>query len=902
MTRLRLLFGLAALLAAGASTASAQNPANANQAQLRVVVVDETGAGIPSATVTLTPASGAPVTVTGDERGVVTLPPVAPGAVRLHVEFPGFQAADTSLTLRRGQNNQTVTLAIAGLQEEVVVSDTASTGDTRGNSLTTTLEQADIEELPDDPDELAQLLQQMTGGAGATFQVNGFRGGRLPARDEIRQIRFRTNSFSADNHDAGRTQIEIITRPNVRNWSGNANFGLRSSVFNARNAFAREMTPEQFRRFTTGLRGPIVAGKTSLRINVDGNRSYDSPTIFALNEDGSIFQGIVRRPTDSTNVTTGIEHALTKNQTLRVEYRRSESDSRNQGVGDFTLPERATERHNNEHQVRFQVQGIVGKATLHEIRVQFNKGANENASLSTLPTINVLDAFNKGGAGVNSTSSNRTLEVADNVDFNIGRSHAMRVGLLMESASSRNFDARNAQGTFTFSSREAYLAGQPLQFTQRLGEVNTAFTAYQLGLYWQDDIRVNKNFSFSVGLRQEMQSLIDDKINLMPRLGLTWTPFGPGTVLRGGYGTFYDWYETNLYDQTLRVNGIAQRDLLILNPGYPDPFVGTAPIVLPGGRVQASPDLQMPYIHQASIGLERPITQNLQFQASYQMLRGRNLMRSVNINAPDAFGVRPEPSVGTVTQFESTGRSLSDRLNVSLNYRLPQRRIFMGGNYTLGQVKNHADNATSLPANSLNPDAEWGPSFQDVRHRMNAMLNLPLMAGVRMNINANAQSASPYNITTGRDDNADGVVNDRPAGIGRNAARGLARFDMSLRLSRNIGFGGARPTAGGAGGGGARGGAGGGARGGGRGVAQQIQGPGGPGGPGGGGPRGGGDGGGFFGGENQRFTAEVFVSANNVLNRVNYVNFVGNQLSPFFGRATSASQPRRLEIGLNFRF
>lgn len=887
MTRLRFVLGLLAALTV-APSAFAQN---ANQAQLRVIVVDQTGAGIPAATVTVTPAGGAPLVVTADERGLITVPALAPGAVTLHVEFPGFETFDQALTLRRGQNNQTVTLTIAGFQEEVVVSDASSTGDARGNSLTTTLEQADIEELPDDPDELAQLLQQMTGGAGATFQVNGFRGGRLPARDEIRQIRFRTNSFSADNHDAGRTQIEIITRPNVRNWSGNLNFGLRSSVFNARNAFAREMTPEQFRRFTTGLRGPIVAGKTSLRLNVDGNRSYDSPTIFALNEDGSLYQAIVRRPTDSTNVTAGIEHALTRNQTLRLEYRRSQSESRNQGVGDFTLPERATERENSEHQVRFQVQGIVGKATLHEVRVQFNDGQNRQSSVTALPTINVLDTFNKGGAGVNSTSSTRTIEVADNVDFNIGRAHAMRAGLLMESASFENFDARNAAGTFTFSSRDAYLAGQPLQFTQRLGQVNTSFTAYQLGLYWQDDIRVNKNVSFSVGLRQEMQSLIDDKLNLMPRLGFTWTPFGQGTVLRGGYGTFYDWYENNLYDQTLRVNGIAQRDLLILNPGYPDPFTGAAQTVLPGGRVQASPDLRMPYIHQASIGIERSITQNLQVQASYQMLRGRNLLRSVNINAPDVFGVRPEPLVGTVTQFESTGRSQTDRLQVSANYRLPARRIFMGANYTLGQVKNHADSATVLPANSLNPDAEWGPSVQDVRHRMNAMLNVPFVAGIRLNANAFAQSATPYNIITGVDSNADGVVNDRPAGVGRNAARGAVRFDMSMRLSRSIGFGGARPTgAGGPGGGGPRGG------GGGRGGLQQAQGPVGPGGPGGGG------GGGFFGGENQRFSAEVFISANNILNRVNYLNFVGNQLSPFFGQATSASQPRRLEVGLNFRF
>jgi MinD-like ATPase involved in chromosome partitioning or flagellar assembly len=99
----------------------------------------------------------------------------------------------------------------------------------------------------------------------------------------------------------------------------------------------------------------------------------------------------------------------------------------------------------------------------------------------------------------------------------------------------------------------------------------------------------------------------------------------------------------------------------------------------------------------------------------------------------------------------------------------------MGGNYTLGQVKNHADSATTLPANSLDPDAEWGPSFQDVRHRMNAMVNLPFFVGTRLNANVNAQSATPFTITTGIDDNLDGVVNDRPAGVGRNTMRGTAR-------------------------------------------------------------------------------------------------------------------------------
>jgi hypothetical protein len=882
----RLLFVLLGLLAA--TPVFAQN----NQAQLRLIVVDQTGAGIPGATVVVTPAAGQPITATSDDRGVVTMPVLAVGTVKLHVEFPGFEPSETTLALKRGANNQNVTLSIAGVQEEVVVNDTGAFLDDRsGNAQTTTLEQEEIDSLPDDPDELAEYLRQMTGGSGATFQVNGFRGGRLPSRDEIRQIRFRTNSFSADNHDAGRTQIEIITRPNVREWSGNANMGLRGDMFNARNAFAQTETPEQFRRFNTSVRGPLVVGKTSIRFGLDGNRAYDSPPIYAKNEDGTQFHGVVRRPSESTNATVGIEHALTNNQTLRIEYRGSSYNAENQGVGDFTMPERAVTRSTDEHQVRFQVQGLVGRTTLHELRVQFRRQSNEATSVSDAVTINVLDAFNKGGAGVNNQGSSGRVELADNIDFSIGRKHAMRVGALIEAGVSRNFDARNAQGTFTFSSLEAYNAGLPLQFTQRNGQVDTRFTDYNAGVYWQDDIRVNRNFSVSVGARQEFQSLIDDKLNVMPRLGFSWNAPAKLTV-RGGYGTFYDWYDTSLYDQTLRVNGVSQRDLLIMNPGYPIPFLGADTVILPGGRVQAAADLQMPYVHQASIGVERAITDNLQTQVSYQMLRGRRQMRSVNVNAPGPDGVRPEPNIGTVTQFESTGRSLSDRFNVNLNYRLPNRRIFMGGNYTLGQVKNHADSATALPANSLDPDAEWGPSFQDVRHRVQAQANFPFLVGTRLTGNVNAQSATPFTITTGIDDNLDGVVNDRPVGVGRNTARGTARVDVSLRVSRQFSFGqrggaGGRPVAGGGpGGGGLPGGA-----------APQFGQGGGPGGPGG---RNGGGGNGFN--DNGRFGAEVWISANNVLNHVNYLNYVGNQKSPYYLQPTSAAQARRIEVGMNFRF
>jgi hypothetical protein len=285
----------------GASPLLAQ--ANAQQSQLRLTVFDQTKAIVGGATVRVTRPDGTEATAVTNERGQVTVQNLTVGAVQVRVESAGFEPLEVPLTLRRGTNDATVTLVIAGFKEEIVVADTTATDDRRGNSLTTTLEEEDIAELPDDPEELAQVLDQMTGGAGAVFQVNGFRGGALPPRDEIRQIRFRINSFSADNHDAGRVQVQIITRPNVTQWTGNANLGLRSDVLNARNAFAREQTPEQFRRFSAGLRGPIVSGRTSFRLNVDGNRSFDSATIVAQLEDGSAFASQFRRPVQATNVT-----------------------------------------------------------------------------------------------------------------------------------------------------------------------------------------------------------------------------------------------------------------------------------------------------------------------------------------------------------------------------------------------------------------------------------------------------------------------------------------------------------------------------------------------------------------------------------------------------------------------
>ena len=76
------------------------------------------------------------------------------------------------------------------------------------------------------------------------------------------------------------------------------------------------------------------------------------------------------------------------------------------------------------------------------------------------------------GAGVWNNSSSRGFELADNLDFNVGRKHQMRVGLLLEGDEFSNFDAQNNAGTFTFSDTVAVRRGTAdvVHAAQRRGE------------------------------------------------------------------------------------------------------------------------------------------------------------------------------------------------------------------------------------------------------------------------------------------------------------------------------------------------------------------------------------------------------------------------------------------------
>lgn len=850
-------------------------------ATLRVTVLDQTEAALVIARVTVVDGRGAEHSAAVDDHGVAVFENLAPGNYQVKAAAESFRPITTPFNVKRGDNRTTLRLALATIEQTVVVRD-QSAADRRDNGFTQTLSQDEIDALPDDPDEMADELMRMA-GPGAQIFVNGFRGGRLPPKDQIQQIRFHTNSFSSEYHEAGMIRVEVITKPGMGGWRGQTNFGFRDESLNAKNYFADEKGAEQMRRYMVNFQGPIAKGKTGLTVSFDGNSSYDSRTINALSPTGSAVTGLAQTPTDAMNFSARVEHLMGKNAQLQAEYSRRQNNRTNIGVGDFDLPERAFANDNSTDTFRLRSTNVIGKKVFSEFRFSVIDSTLSTTSMSTAPTIRVNEAFNAGGAGQMGDRTAREIEVAQNFDFSIGRKHSMRAGLLFESGWWNSNQRSNAFGTYTFTSLAAYQAGLPATYSIRTGDPVVDYTQTKAGWYLQDDFRPAKSLQMSLGVRQEIQTQVDAKWNFAPRGAFTWNATKKTTV-RGGYGIFYDWYDSAVYEQTIRVDGNHQIDAIIQNPTFPTTAAGGTR--LPASVIRSA-SLEQPIIQQASVGLERPLAAWADFRTDYMWTRGGNSLRSVNVNAP-INGVRPNPAVGNITEIQSTGKRASDRVTVALNARYIPKRVLGMVMYQYTNSRNFADSPTSLPSNSLDPDADWGPSAQDVRHRIFFNFNAPLANGVRLGLNVQGSSALPYNITTGLDNNGDTVFNDRAAGVGRNTGRGAAQWTTNIRLNKSIGLGGTRsgppnmpmpppPPGGGA-------------------LNQRVGG--GPGGP------GGGDGPQMvvMEGGAQKYRLDLYMNIQNAFNNVNYNAFIGNQLSQFFGTATSAGAPRRVELGFSLGF
>jgi hypothetical protein len=321
---------------------------------------------------------------------------------------------------------------------------------------------------------------------------------------------------------------------------------------------------------------------------------------------------------------------------------------------------------------------------------------------------------------------------------------------------------------------------------------------------------------------------------------------------------------------------LRQHDLVVISPGFPDPFSAGTQTTLAPSRIQREAQLRLPYVWQGSVGMERQLTKNTLLRTTYVYQRGLHQLRGRNINAPAQLGLaRPDPTAGNITQVEAAANSSLHlfNLNLSPNFQKAGGRLFWIVNYTFTKAVSEADSPLLLPADNFNLRAERGPSSGVAPHRFLAIMNLRILRDLRLGTIIRANSGLPYNITTGFDDNGDSVSNDRPQGVKRNSAHGAGQWDVSARLSWSFGFG--TPTATSESGG-----------------AKVV--------------RTGGDSDTLGAlpsrGVNKRWRMQTYIQAFNLFNHLNPGSYSGIETSPFFGRATVALPGRRIETGVQFSF
>ncbi len=511
----------------------------------------------------------------------------------------------------------------------------------------------------------------------------------------------------------------------------------------------------------------------------------------------------------------------------------------------------------------------------------------------------------------------------------------------------------------------------PTQFSITTGEPQQDVSRTDYGLFITDDWRVNPGLTLSFGLRYENQTNISDNLNFAPRFSFAWSPGAggaraPKTVFRGGVGVFYDRFSENLTLQTLRFNGSSQLNLIV-NANDSDPVRRAAAIQLlqqpvftlagvtnvpTAAQIRAAlpqsntirtiaDDLKSPMMVQAAFSVERQLPARTTMSVSYITSRTYNVLRSRNVNAPDCplqvsclNAPRPQPTLGNIYEYESTGTLDQNRINVNIR-NMYNRNFSLFANYSLGFANSDADGAGSFPAYSYDLSDEFGRSAFDIRHNFVIGGNFNLPFGVSMSPFIIANSGRPFNITRGIDANGDALFTERPSFgqlatrcsqlglsssycdvanedpnsiIPRNYGQSPSSLTVNLRVGRNFGFGKSPQTAARADAqpGGESGRVGGGPGGGGRG-------PGG-GGPGGGGRMGMGGFGGGGGDARKPYNLNLGINFNNLFNTVNLGTPIGNLSSSRFGQSTSTgggfggfgggggggSANRRIELSARF--
>ena len=889
------------------ATTFLQAAGQVNSPGLRGEVKDQRGAVIAGAEIRLIDENGAEQKTVSTNQGGFRFETLPSGAYTLQISAEGFGIHEEKIQLGAPTNRNEVSIVLyPTVRADVEVGENTEIPlDAERAAGTQILSAKELENLPDDPDQLSQQLQNLaasSGGipGGASVTVDGFlTGGKLPPKSSIRQVRINPNIYSAE-YDTPPFQggrIEIVTKPGTGSPTGSAFFNYNGTALNARDPFSVERAATQTNRYGFNFGAPLIKNRWGYFFDFE-KRDINEAAIVNAIVLGDNFQPanfIFNAPNPKRLIigSARTDWQINQNNTLVFRYDFNQNKIEGQGIGGTNFAERGFDNRQTENSFRLSETAAVSARTINELRIGFTFNRIEQKAVSDQPSIIVAGSFSSGGAALQNLARNeKRLEIADYLTTDAGK-HNLKFGIQIFNRRIGELRAENTNGSFFFggadgiSSLEQYRralsgapGGTPTRFSITFGSPRVSVNQWLFAGFVQDEWKVNPKVLLSLGLRYEGQTTPNDFVSLAPRLGVAYTPDKKQNwVFRARAGLYYERFNESLVLETERLDGQRQQQIIVDSPSFPNAFAGgSINNAIPTTRIFDA-DLKPPASLQMRLEFERLLPGGWKISAAHSWTFNWNRLRSLNINAPLVSLLNPDPRTaprpfgvsGNILQFESSGRAEGRVLYVGVNQN-SNKYFSVNAGYINFNFRTDADSAFALPQSSYDFTGEWARPIWGIRHRffLSSTINLP--EKLRLSASFNAASGAPYNITTGRDNNGDGNFNDRPneslssdlqavhtifgflnpnainGNFRRNAGANPATATLDLNLSRVFIVG--KRTKEGEG----------------------------------------------------RYKLTFNIRAANALNRANLLGTSGILSSPLFGRATTANPARRVEFGLRFNF
>jgi hypothetical protein len=439
-------------------------------------------------------------------------------------------------------------------------------------------------------------------------------------------------------------------------------------------------------------------------------------------------------------------------------------------------------------------------------------------------------------------------QVIDNLSWLRGK-HGLKAGIDVQYIADRRVRGEQFQYTFpnTAAYLAAKSGQNPLGYTslqQLFGNSSAAYNSGFYGLFAQDDWQVTSRLKVLYGVRYDVfdvpsarpfsanpysRNFKIDKNNFGPRAGLSWAVDSSArTVVRASTGLMYEPPLLDFYDNAILNNGDPASFTVSISgtsagaPAFPTSLANVpSTFVLPRQSITAvDPDFKTQQAWLSNVQIERALNNDLAVSAGYVNSIGRNLPVLIDVNLiptgatlPDGRAIystaisgatRVDPTFNQVNMFKSIGESTYNAFTATMTKRMTHGWMAQA-TYTLARGEDNApltgtyvvgsgDDRVSDPSN-LNRDRGVVPFNQTHTFSLSTVIAPTVSATTagaslwnnnQVGIILQANSGLPFNVRTIDDLNGDGVANDRPAGVARNAGHLGRVVNLDLRYSRFI--------------------------------------------------------------------------------------------------------------------